>query len=74
MDSVLAVAVRWSHTKVVELLLEKCTWPVEYLKLAYKEACERKNENLKFLLKKSMIREKNKSKKSVGCFSCFSKK
>jgi hypothetical protein len=73
MDSVLAVAVRWSHTKVVELLLEKCNWPMEYLKLAFKEACETKNENLKILLKKAVLREKNKGKNTVGCFACFSK-
>ena len=47
---------------------------MEYLKFAYKTACEQKNENLKLLLKRAILKQKNKEKgPSFGCFSCFSK-
>jgi hypothetical protein len=69
---VLAVAVRWTHINVVEILLDRCLWPVDYLKSAYKEACEHKNEKLKLLLKKAILKERNKNK-TFGCFACFSK-
>jgi hypothetical protein len=68
-DSALDVAIRWSHTRIVELLINKLLWPQEYLRKAFREACEIKNEQIKNMIKKAMVRNKSKLKKS--CFSCY---
>jgi hypothetical protein len=52
----------------VDLLL-KLSWPIEYLKAGYKEACLIKNEQMIKRLKKAIAENRKQQRKSYSC--CF---